>query len=60
MYMLVFGCSESSLLHGFSLGVASRGSSPAVVRGLLTVMASLFVEDRLEGMRASAVATSRL
>ena len=45
MYILVFGCPESSLLHGFSLGVASRGSSPVVVHGLFIVVASLAVDQ---------------
>ena len=45
---------------GLSLAAVIRGYSPVVVRGLLIVMASLFVEDRLEGMRASVVAASRL
>ena len=40
--MLGLGCCV-----GFSLVAASRGYSPAVVRGLLTVVASLVAEHRL-------------
>ena len=45
---------------GFSLVVVSTGSSLAAVWGLLIVVASLLVEHRLSGMRASVVVTPRL
>ena len=40
---------------GFSPVAASRGRSPAVLRGLLTVLASLVVGHRLYGAQASVV-----
>ena len=42
-------------LHRFSLVAASRGYSLAAVHGLLTAVASLAVEHRLQGVRASVV-----
>ena len=45
--LFIFGCSGSSLLlRGFSLVVASRGSS-SVLQGLLTAVASLVAGHRL-------------
>ena len=58
--LFVFGCAvSSSLCTNFSLVVQSRGYSPVVVHRLLTAVASLAVEG-LQGVRASAVAVSRL
>ena len=48
MYLFIFGCIGSSLLRaGFSL-VAASGASFIVVRRLLTAVASLVVEHRLQ------------
>ena len=44
-------------LHRFSLVAASRGSSLVAVHGLLLAVASLVVEHRLQGVRASVAAT---
>ena len=45
---------------GFSLVGMSRGYSLVEVSGLLTVVASLVAENRLQGMWASTVTTSGL
>ena len=39
--LLIYGCAESSLPHGLSLVVASRGYSPVAVLGLLIAVACL-------------------
>ena len=59
-YSFIFGCAGSSLLHGLSLVVVSRGYSLVAVCGLLTALASLVAEHGLQGPRASVVVTPRL
>ena len=53
-YLFIFGCAGSSLLHGLSLVVVSRGYSLVAVCGLLTALASLVAEHGLQGAQASA------
>ena len=45
--LFIFGCAGSLLLHAFSLAVGSGGYSSGAVRGLLTEVAFLVVENRL-------------
>ena len=47
MYLFIFGCAGLFCWVGFSLAVASGGYSLVAVYGLLTVVVSLVVEDRL-------------
>ena len=47
IYLFIFGCAGSSGCVGFSLVAVSRGSSPVVLLGLLTAVASLVAEHRL-------------
>ena len=46
--------------RGLSLVAASRGYSLGAVQGLLIAMASLVVQHRLQGVRASVVAACGL
>ena len=47
MYVCIFGCAGSSLLCGLFFSLVSRGYSVAVMLELLTEVASLAVEHRL-------------
>ena len=40
----IFGCAESSLLHGFTLVLESRGHAPVVVHRFLIAVASFVAE----------------
>ena len=55
-YVLTFGCTGSSLLHRLLLVGGSRGCSPAVVCGLLILVASHVAEhgSRARGLSSSA------
>ena len=59
IYLFIFVCAGSSLLHGLSLVVESGSYSLAVVRGLLIKVASP-VEHGLQGMQDSVVVAPRL
>ena len=59
IYLFIFGCAESSLLHaGFSLLGGNGGYSLVAVCRLLIAVASLVEEGGLQGMQAS-VAVAR-
>ena len=60
MYVFIFGCAGALLLHGLSLVVESRASSPVAVGERLTGVASLVAEQRLSGSWASGVAAGAL
>ena len=47
MYVFIFGCAGSLLLCGLFFSLVSRGYSVAVMLELLTEVASLAVEHRL-------------
>ena len=55
LYLLIFGCTASSLLLGFSLVAAGKAYSLAAVCRLLIAVASLITEQGLHGTWASAV-----
>ena len=59
-FLLIFDCAGSLWLPGFSLVSSSRGCSLILVCGLLTVVASLVSEHRLQGAWASEVAAPKL
>ena len=59
IYFIV-GCAGSSLLHGLFPGCGERGCSLGVVRGLLTAVAPLVAEHRLEGAQVSVAAARGL
>ena len=52
IYILIFGCTRLSLLHGISLVAESRGYSLVLICGLLLAMASFLQSS---GSRAVAV-----
>ena len=57
MYIILFiGCVGPSSLRGLSLVVESRGYALVVIRGLLTVVASLAVEHRRNSTGSVAMA----
>ena len=47
LYLFIFGCAGSSLLHGLFSGCSDGGYSLAVACRLLTVVASLVAEHSL-------------
>ena len=53
--VFMYGCAGSALLCGLSLVAARRGYSLVAVRRLLVALASLVVQHRLKGMRASVI-----
>ena len=55
-FFFALGCTVSSLLRGFSLVVASRGSPLVAMLGPLVAVASLVAEYEREGTWASVVA----
>ena len=59
IYLFIFGCAGSSLLHAFSLVAAYRGYSLVEVRALLIAKASV-AEHGLQGSGASVVVEHRL
>ena len=56
LFFFALGCTVSSLLRGFSLVVASRGSPLVAMLGPLVAVASLVAEYEREGTWASVVA----
>ena len=60
IYMRVLAVLGLGCYSGFSVAVASRGYSPVAVQTLLTVVASLISEFRLQGARDSIVAARGL
>ena len=56
----MLGCAGPSLLCRLSLVAASRGHSLAAVCGLLTAVASLVLEQGLQGPQASVVVAHEL
>ena len=53
----IFGCAGSLLLRGFFFSCGEQGLLFVAVCGLLIVMTSLAVDQRLQGMPASEAAT---
>ena len=60
IYLFIFSCGGSSLLHWVSLILASEGFSLVVMHGLLIAAASLVLEHGLWGSQAAVVAAPGL